>query len=327
MPVFPIDEAQLVALFMQSVTYGVHVVTFTICMWKLVKKFRSGQGSAHWPWTVIAIALFANGTVDVSFNLYHNLIAFIFYRGNGGAEEEFTASTTWLNLIRSVSFSLGIVISDAALMYRAWIICNRRWIVIVPSIVLLCATLASATAYLYYMNLENMETVMDEKKTMIPIIIVIYTTTITNNVVCTGMIMHRIWQVTKQITEFLPPGGMLARVNRILVESAVLYTTSMLVDFIATLARSVSLLGLTDISLELAGIVFDLIIIRISQGAATEQTQAFTDSLAQRVVDMYVVESQSAADDRTRGSTHLDSTTRLAKDIPEGLTYMQDSQV
>lgn len=133
MPVFPIDEAQLVALFMQSVTYGVHVVTFTICMWKLVKKFRSGQGSAHWPWTVIAIALFANGTVDVSFNLYHNLIAFIFYRGNGGAEEEFTASTTWLNLIRvsfasswqkpsdlhafqSVSFSLGIVISDAALV-------------------------------------------------------------------------------------------------------------------------------------------------------------------------------------------------------------------
>lgn len=59
--------------------------------------------------------------------------------------------------------------------------------------------------------------------------------------------MHRIWQVTKRITEFLPPGGMLARVNRILVESAVLYTTSMLVDFIATLARSVSLLGLTDI--------------------------------------------------------------------------------
>ncbi|EED84757.1 predicted protein [Postia placenta Mad-698-R] len=173
MPVFPIDEAQLVALFMQSVTYGVHVVTFTICMWKLVKKFRSGQGSAHWPWTVIA--LFANGTVDVSFNLYHNLIAFIFYRGNGGAEEEFTASSTWLNLIR------------------------------------------------------NMETVMDEKKTMIPIIIVIYTTTITDNIVCT-----------------------------------------------VTLAESVSLLGLTNISLELAGIVFDLIIIWISQGTATEQTQAFT---------------------------------------------------
>lgn len=189
MSAFPTSEAQLVALFMQSVTYGIHVLIFAICMWKLVEKLKGNRGSVNWPWAFVAIALFVNGTVDVSFNLYHNLLAFTL---RDGTVEGFGELASWISVIRNVWFSLGIMISDAALMYRAWIICDRRWATILPTIVLWCTTVATMIAYLYRMTVTEEATVTGEEKRMAPMLVVIYSTTLTNNFICTGMIVRRI---------------------------------------------------------------------------------------------------------------------------------------
>ncbi|KAF9814806.1 hypothetical protein IEO21_04914 [Rhodonia placenta] len=276
MSTFPIAEAQLVALFMQSVTYGIHAVTFSVCIWKLIDKLRSGKGHVNWPWIFVAVALFTIGTVDVSFNLYHNLSAFILYKGPGGAEEEFMAFSSWINVMRSVWYNLGIVISDAALMYRCWIICNRRWFIMIPSIILWCTTFASIVVYMYYMGVTEVDSTI-------------------------GIIIHHIWQVSRHTSEFFTTGNRLARANRIFVESALLYTVSVLITFIATLAGSNSLYGLSDVTLELSGIVFDLIIIRISGGTATEQTYAFTQS-SERPAALRIIANGAAADDLTQYS-------------------------
>lgn len=301
MSTFPIAEAQLVALFMQSVTYGIHAVTFSVCIWKLIDKLRSGKGHVNWPWIFVAVALFTIGTVDVSFNLYHNLSAFILYKGPGGAEEEFMAFSSWINVMRSVWYNLGIVISDAALMYRCWIICNRRWFIMIPSIILWCTTFASIVVYMYYMGVTEVDSTIGDERKLDPLVIAIYTTTLANNGLCTGIIIHHIWQVSRHTSEFFTTGNRLARANRIFVESALLYTVSVLITFIATLAGSNSLYGLSDVTLELSGIVFDLIIIRISGGTATEQTYAFTQS-SERPAALRIIANGAAADDLTQYS-------------------------
>jgi len=48
---------------------------------------------------VVAIILFVVGTVDVCFNFYHNLIAFIFFTGPGGANGAFEDLSDWINVI------------------------------------------------------------------------------------------------------------------------------------------------------------------------------------------------------------------------------------
>lgn len=96
---FPIQEAQLISLFMQSTVYGVHVVTFLMCMWALLRPLNSGR-PVNWPWLSVAVILFAIGTADVSFNLYHNLIAFIYYTGLGGAQAQFEDLSSWVNVMR-----------------------------------------------------------------------------------------------------------------------------------------------------------------------------------------------------------------------------------
>jgi len=64
-----------------------------------------------------------------------------------------------------------------------------------------------------------------------------------------------------------------------MVESALLYTTTVVFCVVLDLARTNMYYGITDISLEVAGISFDMIIIRIWTGVSTEQTQAFAATL------------------------------------------------
>ena len=124
-------QAQLAALFMQSIAYGIHMVTFAACMYSWFRRPSGSRSSMRW--MVVAIALFAIGTCDVSFNFYHNILAFIDYKGSGGADEEFQDASNWVNVMRvsasrticaefthideqSVWFYINAALSDAVLV-------------------------------------------------------------------------------------------------------------------------------------------------------------------------------------------------------------------
>ena len=99
-----IAEAQLTALFMQSIAYGIHVVTFAACMYT---RFRPGgasratsRGPRRWLWMTIAVAFFLIGTLDVSLNFYHNLFAFIIQNGGEDPNATFNEPTSWINILR-----------------------------------------------------------------------------------------------------------------------------------------------------------------------------------------------------------------------------------
>lgn len=97
---FGVAEAQLTALFVQSTTYGVHVVTFATSMYTWFRRPPTLRTSNRWPWMIVSIALFVIGTIDVCFNFYHNLVAFIFFKGAGGANEAFDDLSNWINVMR-----------------------------------------------------------------------------------------------------------------------------------------------------------------------------------------------------------------------------------
>lgn len=99
-PAFPLAEAQLVALFMQSVAYGVHVATFAMCMYTWFELRNTPRTSRSWPWVSVAVVLFFIGTIDVSFNLYHNLLAFVVHDGGQDAQGEFQDLSDWVDVIR-----------------------------------------------------------------------------------------------------------------------------------------------------------------------------------------------------------------------------------
>ena len=81
------------------------MVTFGACMYSWFRRPSGSRSSMRW--MIVAIAFFVIGTCDVSFNFYHNILAFIDYKGSGGANEEFQDASTWVNVMRVRDSLLG----------------------------------------------------------------------------------------------------------------------------------------------------------------------------------------------------------------------------
>ncbi|KZT06654.1 uncharacterized protein LAESUDRAFT_146943 [Laetiporus sulphureus 93-53] len=110
---FPIAEAELVAIFTESITYGIHIATFTMCMWTLLRRSKDLERPVNVTLLLFSITLFVLGTLDIAFNFYRNLTAFIFYTGPGGAGNVFDELSNWVNTSRSAFNVFAFVVADA----------------------------------------------------------------------------------------------------------------------------------------------------------------------------------------------------------------------
>lgn len=97
---FPVDEAQLVALFMEAVAYGIYLVTLGICARALFWDRLGFRHAVNWPMVAVVLAMAIFATIDVALGLRHNLDAFIFYSGPGGADGEFDNISNWVNVMK-----------------------------------------------------------------------------------------------------------------------------------------------------------------------------------------------------------------------------------
>jgi len=114
---FPITEAQLTGLFVEAVVFGIHIVTFGFCMHALLtdngrkKRWRD----VRWVMVVVAVALFVIATFDLALGFYHNIKAFVFYTGQGGALAQFMNISDWINVCK-VRKSLASSVIDVAFL-------------------------------------------------------------------------------------------------------------------------------------------------------------------------------------------------------------------
>jgi hypothetical protein len=100
---FPITEAQIVALFMESVFWGIYLVTFFLSLRSLLftNNFERRRFSTiNWPMVVVVFAMCSFATLDVAVGLLHNIQAFVLYKGAGGAAEEFSNISDWVNITK-----------------------------------------------------------------------------------------------------------------------------------------------------------------------------------------------------------------------------------
>ncbi|TFY60335.1 hypothetical protein EVJ58_g5218 [Rhodofomes roseus] len=218
----------------------------------------------------VAVVLFILGTTDVCFNFYHNIVAFVLFTGPGGAESVFEDISNWVNVMRSVWWYMQALVSDAALAFSA---------VLLLPVLLWVATAVCAALELYHMfELKQAATIPSARKIQ-PYFHAVFSMSLAVNVITTALIVYRIWSMQKLSSEFFTKSWRgtgrvnLAHVNRIFVESALLYTLSVAVTLMTELANTNGNYGVSDVSLELAGVSFDLIIIRIWSGVSIEPTE------------------------------------------------------
>ena len=100
MPSFPVTEAQIVALFMECIVYGIYLVTIWITARALFFDALGERKKVNWPMVAVMSLMAVFATLDVALGLKHNLDAFIFYTGPGGPQEEFENISYWVNVMK-----------------------------------------------------------------------------------------------------------------------------------------------------------------------------------------------------------------------------------
>ncbi|TFY60916.1 hypothetical protein EVJ58_g4847 [Rhodofomes roseus] len=282
---FGIDAAQLVALFMESSAWGMQFVTMVICVYTLVSTSRTTRRPLNIPLLAYAIVLFGFGTLDIAFALHRNLQAFVSYKGVGGPDAVFNQISDYVTVLRSVWNFLAVLVADSALIHRCWVIYGRKWIFVIPSIIIWLGGFACACAETYYTSTLGKSTNLAGATKIEPFLNAFIVCGVTLNIVTTTLILYRINVIHRASARYFSKnsGGTTvstrlqwSELNRILVESALVYTLSGIVLLIVNFAGSNAVYPTSDINLQIAGIQFDLILIRVGRGISTEHVEAQT---------------------------------------------------
>ncbi|KAF8191516.1 hypothetical protein K438DRAFT_1830649 [Mycena galopus ATCC 62051] len=276
---FPITEAQIVALFLESVFWGIYLVTFFLCLRSLLfdsnldwKRFAN----INWPMLIVTMIMSVFATLDVAVGLLHNIQAFIQYTGSGGAAEEFSHISDWVNIVKTIDCLCQTIVGDAMLIYRCWMIYGKSWRVVAFSLVLWlgCVVCTGMTLHIEATLHSN---ALITSGSLHPLIVAFWVLTITQTALTTGLIVFRIWRVEQENAPFVyntnpssphKQQSRLRQVMRVIIESGIMYTAIASLTFITEMANSNSTYGVSDVEVQIVGITFNLIIIRAGRAAS-----------------------------------------------------------
>ncbi len=102
---FPITAAKRTGNYCETLTYGIYLVSCCFCARTLL--FTNGPDERlrkpheiRWLLLSVAVILFLISTFDDIIGLVHNMAAFVWYAGPGGARQELTNIHDWINIAR-----------------------------------------------------------------------------------------------------------------------------------------------------------------------------------------------------------------------------------
>ncbi|KAF5371106.1 hypothetical protein D9758_004101 [Tetrapyrgos nigripes] len=129
------EQSSYVATHLASVGYGIHIVIFCmVTYYTLAQRKRFPQSKAWIAWLVFNTLLFAFGTINLACSIRFNENAWVNDREYPGGPFAYMVeqqSITLLTLGNSASI-LASFLSDGLLLYRAAILWDFTWWIIIP---------------------------------------------------------------------------------------------------------------------------------------------------------------------------------------------------
>ncbi|THG98149.1 hypothetical protein EW026_g4000 [Hermanssonia centrifuga] len=267
---FPITVAQIVALFMESIFYGIYLVTLGHCLKALLCKkdkfiFKSRR-EIKWIMVIVAFLMATFATLDVAFGLRHNLDAFIYYTGPGGATAEFGNITYWVNVMKTVDYIAQTAIGDGMLIYRLYIIYNKSWKMVVLPLMLWVTTTVCGSG-IAWVEVTTKHSALLNESSITPWIDSFLSFTLVVNLFVTSLIIGKLWKVRERIVGSSSNPDKWIRVMRIILDSGLMYTLSVVIFFATSIAGNNAQYGVSDVVVQIIGITFNLIIIRVNSAS------------------------------------------------------------
>ncbi|OCH89297.1 hypothetical protein OBBRIDRAFT_804806 [Obba rivulosa] len=259
----PIIQARIFTLLFSSLFLGVHLTTTTICLWALLVRDTSLGRKIHYNFLAVTIIMACIGSLNVSVDAVTNVRVW-----TTGDISLFTDETQWMNLTKNIDISLQLLIGDAVLTYRCWIVYERRWLAVIPSLSILLASV-SVAILLVVRSVAFVGSSGINSPSLVPVTAAQQALTVGLNTLTSSLIIFRIWRVSRSARTYMTGQDRLVYAIRVLGESGAVYAMTAAIVLATVLARSSAVYLTSDCLVQIAGICFNLIIIRFERNLAS----------------------------------------------------------
>jgi hypothetical protein len=309
-------SAEIVALSLEAVLYGLYVSLFAACVSVLYNKQRR-RGGGNYRLILVSSTLFILITWHLVLDVVRLYIAFHGSETDQGADSYFLRVTSTTSIIKTSVYLAETIVSDLFILYRCYIVWNASIPVIVLPIILYIADIATGIGATYTLSRVGENIVFNQKQERITNSF--FACTLALNAVCTGLIAFRIWRTQRQ-TRDAKMGSNLLKVSAIVIESGAIYLSA-LACVVGTYATSSPTFNIfLDITSPIIGIVFSLIIVRIGRGISSEGTRPTSNSIS------YSMPSKSSASRSNGPIVFRTTTTTQFTDTQETGTTIKPSE-
>ncbi|OBZ76899.1 hypothetical protein A0H81_03194 [Grifola frondosa] len=252
------------------------------------------------------MAVFA--TIDAAFGLRHNLDAFClvhWVRSDISIISPHAAARS-SNTYADCRLHRADLYRRWYAVYRCYIVYGRKWWIAFPSALLWArGTVCGAIIIIIIFTTLDTDAFLNASR-LVLLINCTLELTFALNILTTTMIVYRIWRVSKQTVRFIANSGShsssgtrLETMMRLVVESGLLYTLSAIVFAGTYIASNNAQYGISDNAVQIIGIVFNLVIIHVDKGTATD-TMTFLQvsslrATAQGSIPLQLMKTQASA--------------------------------
>ncbi|KAJ7060139.1 hypothetical protein C8F01DRAFT_208755 [Mycena amicta] len=261
-----IATSTLIALFVESVLYGLFILLFALSMSVLFSKRKRSAGGTK-PLIFASITMFILATIHIGIDLRRAMDSFLFHIN-------IAPVSTVGYLLKSTAYAMQTIVGDSFMLYRVYLVWNGDKRVVLPLAVCLMGGVAAGIGALqsfaatkhangdpiFLTNLHNW-------------IVSFFSLTLFTNLTCTLLIAGRIWLINRSTAANAHVFGRgLGPAIMIIVESGAIYSFALIILLALYVQESYAQYILLDAETQIVGVVFSMIIVRVGMGLATDVT-------------------------------------------------------
>ncbi|KAI5122013.1 hypothetical protein M0805_008005 [Coniferiporia weirii] len=263
------SDVFLLMLVIEGVLLGVFTMFFAATMYILASR-RRGTQPLNKPVAAVSISLYVVAFAHLCLNARRAFIAFIEQRD--GSPIAFLSHSSDGNYVAKESlYVVQTTIGDGFLIYRLYIVWARDKRLLVFSSVFLLASIvsgigalinaarATATTPIFVAQIENW-------------VVSFFVLTLFTNFFCTALIALKIWWSERQLTKFAHFSSSFKPVMVIVIESGAIYSAALIALLGTYISRTWAFYFILDSMPHIIGIVFSLIIVRMSLKISSGET-------------------------------------------------------
>ncbi|KIY70508.1 hypothetical protein CYLTODRAFT_419732 [Cylindrobasidium torrendii FP15055 ss-10] len=260
--------ANLASIICEALCYGAFTVLFVAAAWVMLSQRKRKPLNVTLLTTVTVLWI-----LSTTHLVLDGIRLFSAFLGDQTPEEYYLTLSNPLQVAKTAVYATMTLVGDAFVIYRVYIVWNRNWWIVLMPLFLLAGTGVAGygATYMFTKATPGSPVFEGSFKSWVTSFIAF---TLITNISCTFIIALRIMNIQRGVKRSATQQAAKMPVHSVLtmlLESAAIYSVSVLVFMITYVCESNSQYIILDMISPIIGITFTFIILRVSLGISSRE--------------------------------------------------------